>query len=87
MTTNSRQIGKHAVNPKGRTLGALGLGAIQKETVRKAGYAGLGMKVLYYDLFRASPEVEQRLRAEYVTDPLELARRSDCVSVSGEFDG
>ncbi|ORY75995.1 D-mandelate dehydrogenase [Leucosporidium creatinivorum] len=76
------EIAKKAVNPKGRVLGAVGLGAIQKEIVRKVGYTGLGMKVLYYDVVRASPEVEEKLQAEYVADLLELARRSDCISVS-----
>lgn len=77
------EIAKKAVNPSGRVLGAVGLGSIQKEIVRKAG--ALGMKILYYDVFRASVEVEERLHAEYVSDLKELARRSDCVSVSGEL--
>ncbi|KAM0745967.1 D-mandelate dehydrogenase [Meredithblackwellia eburnea MCA 4105] len=76
------EVGLKAVNPKGRVLGALGLGAIQKEIVRKAGFAGLGLKVIYYDPFRSPKEVEDSLQVEYVSSKEELARRSDCVSVS-----
>ncbi|GAA6047930.1 hypothetical protein JCM3770_006430 [Rhodotorula araucariae] len=74
-------IGSKAHNPQGHVLGAVGLGAIQKEIVRKAGH-GLGMKIIYYDVAPASAEVEKALGAERVDALEELARRSDCVSVS-----
>ncbi|BGP45087.1 glyoxylate reductase [Rhodotorula kratochvilovae] len=74
-------IGTKAHNPQGHVLGAVGLGAIQKEIVRKAGH-GLGMKIIYYDVTPATREVEEALNAERVDTLEELASRSDCVSVS-----
>lgn len=77
------EIGKSAHNPRGHVLGAVGLGAIQKEIARKAVH-GLGMKLVYYDVAPADAETEKALGAERVDSLEELARRSDCVSVSGE---
>nr|2W2K_A Chain A, D-MANDELATE DEHYDROGENASE [Rhodotorula graminis]2W2L_A Chain A, D-MANDELATE DEHYDROGENASE [Rhodotorula graminis]2W2L_B Chain B, D-MANDELATE DEHYDROGENASE [Rhodotorula graminis]2W2L_C Chain C, D-MANDELATE DEHYDROGENASE [Rhodotorula graminis]CAA04756.2 D-mandelate dehydrogenase [Rhodotorula graminis] len=75
------EIGKSAHNPRGHVLGAVGLGAIQKEIARKAVH-GLGMKLVYYDVAPADAETEKALGAERVDSLEELARRSDCVSVS-----
>ena len=48
----------------GKTLGILGFGRIGKSVARKA--VGLGMNVIYYDPYRASPEEEEALHATYM---------------------
>ncbi|GAA5868591.1 hypothetical protein JCM8547_003197 [Rhodosporidiobolus lusitaniae] len=75
------EIGKKAVNPRGRTLGAVGFGAIQSEIVRKA-VDGLGMKCVFYDPYFKDEEKAKQLKAERVDSLEELAKRADCVSVS-----
>jgi glyoxylate reductase len=45
------------------TLGLVGFGRIGQALARRAG--GFGMRIVYYDLFRPSPEVERELEAEY----------------------
>lgn len=67
------------VELKGKTLGIIGFGRIGREVAAIAS-KGLGMKILYYDVYRASPEVEKELGATYV-DLENLFRESDVVSV------
>jgi D-3-phosphoglycerate dehydrogenase len=64
---------------KGKTLGIIGFGRIGREVAAIAS-KGLGMRVLYYDVYRASPEIERELGATFV-DLETLARESDVVSV------
>ncbi|BEU87038.1 2-hydroxyacid dehydrogenase family protein [Selenomonas sp. TAMA-11512] len=64
------------------TLGILGFGRIGKLVCKKA--QGLGMKVIYYDKFRAAPEVE----AEYGVTYMELddvVKTADCISLHMPF--
>jgi glyoxylate reductase len=46
-----------------KTLGIVGFGRIGHAMARRA--HGFGMKVLYHDVYRPSPELEQELNAEY----------------------
>ena len=48
----------------GHKLGVVGFGRIGKAVARKA--RGLGMKVYYYDAFRANPEVEAEYNVTYL---------------------
>ncbi|GAA6014485.1 hypothetical protein JCM10207_001624 [Rhodosporidiobolus poonsookiae] len=75
------EIATKAVNPRGKVLGAVGFGAIQREIVRKAVH-GLGMQCVYYDVAPAPKEVEEQLQAKRVDSLEELAKQADCVSVS-----
>ncbi|BGP13500.1 hypothetical protein JCM10213_000692 [Rhodosporidiobolus nylandii] len=75
------EIMEKAVNPRGKVLGAVGFGAIQREIVRKAVH-GLGMQCVYYDVAAAPVDVEEQLQAVRVDSMEELAKRADCVSVS-----
>lgn len=62
----------------GSTLGILGLGRIGKSVAIKA--KGLGMKVVYFDAFRASPEIEKEIGVTYL--PLEeVLKISDAISI------
>ncbi|KAF9632925.1 hypothetical protein BFW01_g3788 [Lasiodiplodia theobromae] len=69
-----------SANPRGHTLGIVGLGNISKKLAVKA-RAGLGMEVHYYDVVRASTEEEERLGATYHASLEELLKISDCVSL------
>lgn len=66
-----------------KVLGIVGLGRIGREVALRA--QGFKMKVLYYDIRRASVEVESELGVEYV-DLDSLLRRSDFVSVNAGLD-
>jgi glyoxylate reductase len=61
-----------------KTLGIVGFGRIGQAVARRG--HGFGMKVLYYDVYRPSPEVEQELNAEY-RDIDDLLKESDFVSL------
>jgi lactate dehydrogenase-like 2-hydroxyacid dehydrogenase len=61
-----------------KTLGVVGFGRIGRAVARRA--LGFGMRVLYHDVVRATPEVERELHATYVDKPT-LLRESDFVSL------
>lgn len=62
----------------GATVGILGLGRIGHAFAKRC--RGMNMRILYYDLVRAKPELEQEVGAEFV--PLDrLLAESDFVSV------
>lgn len=63
---------------KGRTLGVLGLGAIGKTLIKHA--KSLEMEVIAWSR-SLSPEVAKDLDIGYCATPLELAERSDAISV------
>lgn len=62
----------------GKTLGVVGFGRIGQAVGRRA--LGFGMKVLYYDAVRLSPEAEKEISATYV-DLDTLVKVSDFVSL------
>ena len=61
-----------------KTLGIVGFGRIGHALARRA--RGFGMKVLYYDVYRPTPELEQELGAEY-RDLDDLLKEADFVSL------
>ncbi|MEM3692559.1 MAG: glyoxylate reductase [Candidatus Bathyarchaeia archaeon] len=62
----------------GRTLGIIGLGRIGQAVAKRA--KGFDMRILYYDVIRARPEVEKETGATFV--PLEqLLKDSDFISL------
>lgn len=72
----------HAVNPRGRILGCMGMGAIARRTATKA--AAFGLKIHYYDVVRAPREFEESIGATYHSDYKSLlAIEPDCINVSG----
>jgi lactate dehydrogenase-like 2-hydroxyacid dehydrogenase len=62
----------------GKTIGVLGFGRIGRAIARRA--RGFGMRVLYHDAVRATPEAERELEATYV-DKATLLRESDFVTL------
>ena len=61
-----------------KTLGIVGFGRIGHALARRA--RGFGMRVLYFDIYRPSPELDQELGAEY-RDLDKLLAESDFVSL------
>jgi glyoxylate reductase len=61
-----------------KTLGIVGFGRIGHAMARRA--RGFGMKVIYFDVYRPSPELEQELVAEY-RDLDELLQEADFITL------
>lgn len=61
-----------------KTIGIVGFGRIGHALARRA--RGFGMRVLYFDVYRPSPELEQELGAEY-RELDDLLAESDFVSL------
>jgi len=66
----------------GKTLGIIGFGRIGKALAFKA--KGLGMKIIYNDVIRATPEQESELQAEYMSFDSVL-KNADVISVHCPF--
>ena len=62
----------------GSTLGILGFGRIGKFVAKKC--RGLGMNVIYYDVYRASKEVEEEYGVTFMTFD-EVLANADCISL------
>ncbi|KAI8226748.1 putative 2-hydroxyacid dehydrogenase [Colletotrichum sp. SAR 10_86] len=68
------------LDPKGRTLGIIGMGKIGKHVARKSQV--FGMNVQYYNRTQLSPEEESRLSVEYAGSLEALLKTSDVVSIN-----
>lgn len=73
-------------NPRGRSLGIVGMGQIGFTIARKA-YAAYGMKIHYNDLLRKSPEQERAVEATYFAELDDLLASSDCIVIAIPFAG
>lgn len=67
-------------NPRGHTLGIVGLGSISKKLAVKA-RLGLGMEVHYFDILRADEAEEEQLGVKYHKTLESLLGVADCVSL------
>ncbi|APA06088.1 hypothetical protein sscle_01g008580 [Sclerotinia sclerotiorum 1980 UF-70] len=65
-------------NPRGHTLGIVGLGNIGYNIARKA-HLAFGMKILYYDIVRKPSFQEADIGAQFFTNIDEMLALSDCV--------
>jgi lactate dehydrogenase-like 2-hydroxyacid dehydrogenase len=75
-----------AYNPKGRSIGIIGLGNIGYRIAEKVS-AAFGSKVLYYDIVKKSEEAEIAVGATFVADLDEMLGQSDCVVLATPFFG
>jgi lactate dehydrogenase-like 2-hydroxyacid dehydrogenase len=65
-------------NPRGHTLGIIGLGNIGLNIARKA-YLAFGMKIVYHDVVRKAASTEAELEAQFYPSLEELLAVCDCV--------
>ena len=70
-----------AHNPRGHTIGVLGLGNIGYLIATKA-YRCFGVKIIYHDLLQKSPEQEEAIEATFYEDLNEMLTVSDCVVIA-----
>ncbi|KAL5002893.1 hypothetical protein BDV10DRAFT_201687 [Aspergillus recurvatus] len=75
-----------ARNPRGHSLGIIGMGQIGY-TIAKKVYAAFGMRVLYHDIVRKSEEVERSVDATFFERLEDMLAESDCVVVATPFAG
>lgn len=73
-------------NPKGHTIGVIGLGDIGRSIALKA-HLALGMHILYHDIVRKSFDQEEELKAEFYSDLGSMLAASDCVVLATPFAG
>ncbi|KAL8828232.1 MAG: hypothetical protein Q9170_006694, partial [Blastenia crenularia] len=65
-------------NPRFHTLGIVGLGNIGFAVAKKA-HAAFGMKIMYHDIVRKSPEMEKSIDATFFPGVEDMLRRTDCL--------
>jgi lactate dehydrogenase-like 2-hydroxyacid dehydrogenase len=65
-------------NPRGHTLGIIGLGNIGSAIAKKA-HAAFGMKIAYYDVSRKTSAQEASLQATFYPTLEGVLEASDCV--------
>ena len=80
------QISLVSNNPRGHTLGIIGLGNIGLAIAKKV-RAALDMRILYHDVVRKSATQEQEIEATYYEDLDDLLRVSECVLVATPHTG
>lgn len=68
----------HARNPRGHTLGLIGLGKIGQLLASKLGNSTMGMKIAYYDVIRKPAALEKELGATFHPTLASLLAASDC---------
>ena len=73
-----RRVAYESHNPRGHTLGIVGLGNIGFAIAKKVRDA-LGMRILYFDVQRKSREQEKEAGATFFDNRDELFRQSDCL--------
>ncbi len=73
-----RRVAYESHNPRGHTLGIVGLGNIGFAIAKKVRNA-LGMQILYFDVQRKSREQEREVGATFFDNRDELFRQSDCL--------
>jgi len=75
-----------AHNPRGHTLGVVGLGNIGY-TIAKKAYAAFGMKIAYFDLYPKSQEQEAAIGATLYKSLDDMLAVSDCVVLATPGQG
>jgi lactate dehydrogenase-like 2-hydroxyacid dehydrogenase len=75
-----------ARNPRGHSLGIIGMGQIGY-TIAKKVYAAFGMRILYHDIVRKSQDMERSVDATFFESLEDMLAESDCVVVATPFAG
>lgn len=75
-----------AYNPRGRSLGIIGLGNIGYTIAEKA-WRGFGMRVLYHDIVQKTQEQENAVQATFYANLNEMLGVADCVVLATPFFG
>ncbi|KAH7072101.1 hypothetical protein BKA63DRAFT_62461 [Paraphoma chrysanthemicola] len=75
-----------AFNPRGRSLGIIGLGNIGYTIAQKA-WLAFGMKVLYHDIVRKSTDSEEAVNAVFYENLDEMLAVADCTVLATPFAG
>jgi lactate dehydrogenase-like 2-hydroxyacid dehydrogenase len=75
-----------AHNPRGKSLGIIGLGNIGFMIAQKVGSA-FGMRVLYHDVVRKAPEQEDAVQATFFPELEAMLKEADCVVLATPFNG
>lgn len=73
-------------NPRGHTLGIVGLGNIGYAIAKKA-YLAFGMHIAYNDVVRKSRSQEQLVEADFYDELADMLAVSDCVLIATPFAG
>lgn len=75
-----------AFNPRGRSVGIIGLGNIGYTIAQKA-WLGFGMNVLYHDVVRKDEKLEAAVKGTFFAELDDMLAVSDCVVVATPFFG
>lgn len=75
-----------AFNPRGRSLGIIGLGNIGYTIAEKV-WRGFGMKVLYHDIVRKNEEQESAVQGTFYENLNEMLGVADCIVLATPFFG
>ena len=73
-------------NPRGHTLGIIGLGNIGHAIAKKV-RAAFGMKIVYYDVVQKTPEMEQEADATFYPSMKDMLTLCDCVLIATPYSG
>ena len=73
-------------NPRGHTLGIVGLGNIGLAIAKKV-YAALGMKILYYDIARKPIAQEKEVHARFFHRLEDMLPLTDCLLLAAPYSG
>ena len=85
-TKAHQQIPFEAHNPRGHTLGIIGLGNIGHAIAKKV-RAAFGMKIIYHDVIQKSPSMERQVDATFYPSMEEMLASSDCVLIATPYTG
>jgi lactate dehydrogenase-like 2-hydroxyacid dehydrogenase len=82
----NRNLGAVSHNPNGFSLGIIGLGRIGQRIAQKA-HLAFEMKILYNDIVRMPPDIEQPINATYYSKLDDMLAVADCILVATPFAG
>ena len=83
-TNAHQQIPFQSHNPRGHTLGIIGLGNIGHAIAKKV-RAAEGMKIIYYDVMQKTPEMEREVEATFYPSMEEMLPLCDCVLIATPY--